>query len=439
MPPRLRAPLVLFAVALAVRAAFVLLEPPSRRVDDEPVWIALGQEVAAGGFSPIAVPQIFHPPLYPYLVGAATTAFGGLAAVKWAQVAIGALLAPILYFLGLRTFGARVGVAAGAFAALYPELVWYCAHFWSEIVFVTLLWWAFERLLASENGSTRAAAAAGVLWGLAVLTRETVLYFVPLAAWWLLRGGASGRRRAGAYLLASAAVIAPWTARNFAVTGALVPVATRGSFNLWLGNTLRPWDDVYREHHETAGGPVAQERHDRQEALRAILDRQPRWLFDKLVRETGAFWAVNDQVVVHLERRAYKRLPVATNRLVGALTVLPYLAVLVLAVPALASLRADRASVLLAGFLLFTLALHVVAFASPRFRMSVLPVLFLLAARTIDRGLAGSWRALSTRRRVVAGVVAALFALCVGVSIAETVRDPAFAPAALPPREDVRT
>src|SRR5262245_37928195 len=439
MPPRRRTAIALFAVALAVRAAFVLLEPPSRRVDDEPVWIALAQDVAAGGFSPLAVRQVFHPPLYPYFVAAVGTAFGGLDAVKWAQAAIGALLAPILYLLGARTLGERAGLAAGAFAALYPELVWYCAHFWSEIVFVTLLWWAFERLLASENGRAGVAAAAGALFGLAVLARETVLYFLPLAAWWLLRGGPSGRRRAAAFLLAGAAVIAPWTARNYSVTGGFVPVATRGSFNLWLGNTLRPWDEVYREHHATPGGPIAQERHDRQEALEAILDRQPRWLLDKLVQQTGAFWAVNDQVVVHLERRAYKRLPVATNRLVAALTVLPYLVVLVLAPFALASLRADRASVLLGGFLLFTLALHVVAFASPRFRMSVLPVLFLLAAQTLDRGLAGSWRVLSTRRRVVAGIFAALFALCVGVSIAETVQDPAFAPAASPPPEDVRT
>ncbi len=435
----IRTAAVLFAVAFAARALFVALEPPSRRVDDEPVWIALGQDVARAGFSPLGFRQVFHPPLYPYLVGVLSAAFGGLEAVKWAQALVGALLAPVLFFLGARWLGARAGLYAGVAAALYPELVWYCAHFWSEIVFVTLLWWAFERLLASEDGSARAAAAAGLLWGLAVLTRETVLFFMPLAAWWLLRGGESGRRRAGAFLLAGAAVIAPWTARNNAVTGAFVPVATRGSFNLWLGNTLRPWDEVYREHHATEGGPIAQERHDRQEALQAILDRQPLWIFEKLVAESRAFWAVNDQIVVHLERRAYKRLSLATNRLVAALTVIPYLTLLVLAIPALGALRANRASVILVGFLLFTLALHVVAFASPRFRMSVLPVLFLLTAQTLDRGLVASWRALDAKRRVAATILAVLLALGVGLSIAETIRDPAFAPAASPVQEDVRT
>jgi hypothetical protein len=289
------------------------------------------------------------------------------------------------------------------------------------------LWWAFERLLASEAGSVGVAVAAGLLWGLAALTRETVLLFVPLAALWLAFGRERGRRRAMAFLLAATAVIAPWTLRNFALTGAFVPVATRGSFNLWLANTERPWDEVYREHHAVEGGPIVQERNARREAVRAILDRQPRWLLDKIAREMSAFWGINDQIVVHLERRAYKRRPAWINRTVALITVLPYLVVLVLAVPALAWLRRDRACVLLVGFLLFYLALHVVAFGSPRFRLTVLPVLFLLAAQTLDRGFARSLRELRGPRRLVVLAIAAALGACVVVSAAQTLRDPAFA------------
>lgn len=423
----LRTAVWLFAVAFLVRATFILLEPPTRRVGDEPRWITLGEELAAAGFSPLGTAQTFYPPLYAYFLGGLSTAFGGLAAVKWAQALLGALLAPLLLRLGERVSGERVGLAAGWLAALYPELVWYCAHFWSEVLLLTLLWWAFERLLASEGGSARAAVAAGLLWGLAALTRETVLFFVPLAAVWLAFGREAGRRRAVAFLLAASVVLVPWTLRNFALTGGFVPVTARGGYHLWLANTERTEEEVNREYHEVQGGPIAQERHARREALRSILDRQPRWLLDKITHEMPAFWGIYDMVVLHLERRAYKRLPASFNWPVAAVTVLSYLVVLGLAVPALASLRKDRASLLLIGFLVFYLALHVVAVGFPRFRLPLLPVLFLLAAQTIDRGLVRSWRELSRGRRAVAVLIAAALAACVAQSATETLRDPAFA------------
>jgi len=427
MADRRRRLVLLFVAGFLVRGALILLEPHTRRVDDEPVWITLGQQLAAAGFSPLRDPQVFHPPLYLYVLGGLSAAFGGLAAVQWAQALLGALLAPLLYRLGSAAYGERAGLVAAGFAAFYPELVWYAAHFWSEVVFVTLLWWGLERLVAADEASTRwPPLAAGALFGLAALARETVLLFVPLVALWLFWHRPSGARRAAIFVLAVAAVVLPWTLRNYAVTGAFVPVATRGSFNLWLGNTRQPWDEVYAEHDFVAGGPIAQERHDRERALQAIAEQQPAWILEKLVRELPRFFGVNDQIVVHLQRRAYKRLSVGTNRAVALLTIVPYLALLALALPSLAAWPRDRISVLLVGFLVFYVGLHVVAFASPRFRLPILPVLFLMAGRTLARGWRDSVRELGTPGRIRAAVLAAILVACVAVSAAETVRDPAF-------------
>src|SRR6185436_17520031 len=107
---------------------------------------------------------------------------GSLAVAKWIQVLVASLLVPAVGCLSTRLMGRRAGLAAAGLAAFYPELIWLPAHFWVESLFAVLLWWSFERLLAAdEEARWRTAVVAGVLWGVSILTRETLLYFLPLA------------------------------------------------------------------------------------------------------------------------------------------------------------------------------------------------------------------------------------------------------------------
>src|SRR6185369_12679904 len=121
-----------------------------------------------------------------YFIAVPWLVFKSLTAVKWAQVLVSALVVPAVGAVGMRLFSPRAGVVAAALVAFYPELVWFSVHFWSETLFLALLWWALARLFdADAVGSTGAALGAGVLWGLSILTRETALYFTPLLALWL--------------------------------------------------------------------------------------------------------------------------------------------------------------------------------------------------------------------------------------------------------------
>jgi hypothetical protein len=162
--------LVVSLVGLFLRAALLLLEPATDPVADERMWVVWGADVLPSpevAFSPLKLRLIFHPPLYPYFVGVLSALFGGLTAVKVVQVVVGALLAPVLGLLGLRLFGPAAGLLAAAMAALYPELVWFSVHFWVEGVFVVLLFWAFERLLAADEATSwHVAAVAGLAFGL---------------------------------------------------------------------------------------------------------------------------------------------------------------------------------------------------------------------------------------------------------------------------------
>jgi 4-amino-4-deoxy-L-arabinose transferase-like glycosyltransferase len=79
--------------------------------------------------------------------------------------------------------------------------------------------------------------AAGVLTGLATLTRVDGLFFAVAvaAAWWIrLRDGRPGVALAwgAASTIACLAVMAPWIARNLAVYGAVLPSA--GGHTLWI-------------------------------------------------------------------------------------------------------------------------------------------------------------------------------------------------------------
>src|SRR5262245_30113329 len=169
--------LLLTAAGLLLRLAFVALEPASSLAGDEHTWTIWGAQVLAGpdvAFSPLRFRLIFYPPLYPYFIGACYALFGSLTAVKVCQALAGALLIPAVGRLGSRAFGGATGLVAAGITAFYPDLVWFSVHFWSETIFLVLLYWALERLLAADaSGSRENAALAGLLWGLATLTRET--------------------------------------------------------------------------------------------------------------------------------------------------------------------------------------------------------------------------------------------------------------------------
>ena len=390
----------LAVAALGVRVAWLLLEPHCALTGDEPSWIEIGRQIGrpAVRFSPLRSHLIFYPPVYPYFVGALFRAFGTMKAVLWAQTVLGALLVPAVGRAGTLAFGRRVGLLVAAATAFYPELVWYPAHYWSETVFLLLLWWAIERTLAADaRGSRRVAVVAGVLWGLTILTRELALYLVPIAALWMLRprGGAAGRTRKvkiqdltpavtpAVLVIATVIAVAPWTIRNAVVFRAFIPVSTMGGLNLWQGNTTLTHLQIY-EVLATKGGPVEQDRYCRAMAWKTIAARQPGWVFEKLVEQMPEFWKAGSEVLDHLVgRQACGPLPVAKLVPIELLVVLPYLAALGLLLVGFARARFSGAAWLLLLLLVAYNAAHVASYATTRFRLPVLPVVFMVAAAAV--------------------------------------------------------
>ena len=414
-----RALALLTLAALAVRFAFLLLEPSVAPVADERVWVKWARHVANPrvSFDPLRAQFVFHPPLYPYFLAVPLRLTGSLESARWAQAFVSALLVPAVGLVGARAFGARAGLLAAGAAALYPELVWFAGHFWVETLFVALVWWGFERLLAADaREGLGAAAAAGVLWGLAVLARETMLYFVPLAAFWLAWRRRAGAARAAVLVLATVLVVAPWTWRNWMTFHAFVPVSTAGGLNLFQGNAPLSRQEVYDEYY-AVGGYLEQYRYALRRGVEVIGERQPTWFPEKLVEQMPMFWEAESMAAIHIKRGAYGPVPPRRAIAWALLLLVPYLALLPPFVAGLAGTRYGRVTLLLAGFLCYYNLIHVVTHGFNRYRLPVMPVLFLFAGWAVAAWREGTFPPWTRARRRAAVALAVTLVLCLVPSV----------------------
>jgi hypothetical protein len=156
-----------------------------------------------------------------------------------------------------------------------------------------------------------------------------------------------------------------------------------GGLNLWQGNTTLTHLQIY-EVLATKGGPIEQDRYCREMARKTIAARQPGWVFEKLGEQMPEFWKAGSEVLDHLVgREACGPLPAARLVPIELLLVLPYLAVSGLFVVGLVRVRFSAGGWLLLVLLAAYNAAHVVAYATTRFRLPVLPVVFMVAAAVV--------------------------------------------------------
>ncbi len=376
--------LAIWAAGAALRLAFVGLEPQTRPIADETMWLMALIRIPAAAFSPFSNYPIFHPPLYPYLLAALDAVFGILLANQVCQALLGSLLIPAVFRVASEVSGPRAGLVAAGLAAFYPEMIWYSAHFWCETLFLSLVWWAVERILvADQENSRRAAMAAGVLFGLAILTRETVLYLLPLGAWWVFARRPRRGALAGLVLASSLAVVLPWTVRNWIQFDSFIPVSTGGGLNLYQGNAPLSRNEVYNEYYANEG-KVSQYQWARTAGLKVIWERQPAWIFEKIRDEGPRLAELDSLALIHIRRGAYGEVACTTYRGAALIVLVPWILIAMASVVAIARARLDRPMVLLLGLLGAYLLLHIATHGFSRYRLPVLPGFMILAATLLE-------------------------------------------------------
>ena len=216
-------------------------------------------------------------------------------AAVWVQVVLGGLVCALVYRLGRRAGGEATARWAALLVALNPTYVFLTNILASENLFV--LWLVLGMWFAGREWTRlRTPVAAGLVFGLGAMTRAIGLA-VPLVVAWALRGrsattGPGWRRGALAMLAATAVVIAPWTLRNFVLTGTPALVCFGGGLNFYFGHN--PVAVGYRDVAQTPMAALTTQAAVDREGYRlgfAHLADAPLGFFTRAVVKIGALGA----------------------------------------------------------------------------------------------------------------------------------------------------
>ncbi|MBN2446490.1 MAG: tetratricopeptide repeat protein, partial [Phycisphaerae bacterium] len=396
---------LIFVLALALRCLYLwgqyqhnpfFFYPPM----DEGVHHAWAQQIANGegmGDRPYV-----RAPLYYYLLGLLYAVAGPkIWLARLAGCVLGALNCYLIGRLGIALGELRVGLVAGVLAALYWPAIYFDAELLTVGLEVTLsvgLLWAL--IVAGRRDSVGGYALAGVLWGLAAITRPNILAFAPVIWLWAWlsssRQASAVRRLRGAAIATALAgvVILPVTLRNLIVGHEFVPIASSAGINLYIGNNpeangyvanvpgARPtWKEWIVDIRQIAENAEGRELSDREVssywAGRAFgwMREQPGAWAALMFRKLGLFWnpleIPNNQSIWFLARRSA----------ISVIFWIGFPVVATLALPALVLIgRRSRDWLVPALFLLVNMLVVIMFFCPARFRMPIVPVLIVAAA-----------------------------------------------------------
>lgn len=250
----IRNALIVAGVALAVRLIFFFLYKNNNPLFYHPIMDAKyhhewALEILSGNFWGDDV--FFRAPLYPYFLAFLYKISGSsIALAVFFQQLIGTGTAVVIYLLARQFFLPRVSILAGLAAALY----WPFIYFEGDLLIVTLIVFLDALGLLLLVMSMRADrgplfVVSGLLLGLSAIARPNILIILPtlVVAFYLYNRNGTRNSNSNSKLptwlrqtlvvyAATAVVIAPVIIRNYVVGRDIVPIASQGGVNFFIGN-----------------------------------------------------------------------------------------------------------------------------------------------------------------------------------------------------------
>jgi 4-amino-4-deoxy-L-arabinose transferase-like glycosyltransferase len=167
------------------------------------------------------------------------------------QLILSALTCVFIYLLAKCIFDERVAFIAGIAAALYPDLIFWAYKIRVETFFIFLLTAGFLFLVSGNvYKKLHLVCAGGVFFGLACLTRITLIPFIPaLFIWEMIFYGSDWRENFKAAIftvLIITLLLFPWCMRNFVVFGEFTPFTSETKAVLLGAEKPESYAECYR-------------------------------------------------------------------------------------------------------------------------------------------------------------------------------------------------
>lgn len=205
----------------------------------------------------------------------------------------------LVFVLGRHLFNVRTGVIAGLFCALHPMLLRYVADLHTESMFTflcTLTVWC--AVVFYDRPTVAHGMLLGAVGTIATLAKGIILPFLLIyGALWLARGlrvpGAlRALRGVIAMFVTMAVMIAPWTYRNYRVTGGKFVLLAPGAADAFLRGYI-----FTRLEFATLQKPPY-----------TVAENECNALFRRIASEAGTTWGLDELVDDENAKRAMKRM-----------------------------------------------------------------------------------------------------------------------------------
>ncbi|MCX6388353.1 MAG: glycosyltransferase family 39 protein [Solirubrobacterales bacterium] len=178
------------------------------------------------------------PPGYPFLLSLLYRFTGSNPlAGEFLNATLGAAAVPLIYAIAEKSFGKIEARFCAIAMAIMPAQIFFTDVLMSEpffvIILLTMLW-----ILASREPTIQTAAMAGVVMGIATLTRGEgpILLLMPLAAWLPRIPRRQLAERIAVVLGVAVLCVLPWTMRNYSTFHRFIPVSTNFGSTFWSGH-----------------------------------------------------------------------------------------------------------------------------------------------------------------------------------------------------------